>query len=186
MARIGGFESYRPTSKTARIFLALLGMMGAGSLVFFYVFYYGPIYGLAKWAPEQPIAFSHELHAGKNGIDCQYCHTYARRSEMAGLPSVSTCMNCHKNLKTDAPLILEITAYFEEEKPIEWIRVYDLPDHVWFSHKRHIVKEIACQKCHGPVETLVVQTYMVDHKMTFCLDCHQETGAPTDCWTCHT
>ena len=186
MAGISGFESYKPRSKTARMMLAAMAAGGIGFLVFFYVFYYGPIYPVAAWAPEQPIPFSHLVHAGDNGIDCQYCHTYARRSEMAGIPSVSTCMNCHRNLKTEAPLIVEVTRYFEEEKPLEWTRVYDLPDHVWFSHKRHIAKDIACQKCHGPVQTLEVQTKAVDHKMTFCLDCHQKNEASTDCWTCHT
>ena len=186
MAGISGFESYKPRSKTARMALAALAAGGVGFLVFFYVFYYGPIYPPTTWAPEQPIPFSHLVHAGDNEIDCQYCHTYARRSEMAGLPSVSTCMNCHRNLKTESPLIIKVSDYFDEQKPIEWIKVYDLPDHVWFSHKRHILKDIDCHACHGEVHDLEVQTRMVDHKMTFCLDCHQKNGASTDCWTCHT
>ena len=186
MAGISGFESYKPRSKTARIMLAALTVGGIGLFIVLYVFYYGPIYPLTTWAPKQPIPFSHLVHAGDNGINCQYCHTYARRSEMAGVPSVSTCMNCHRNLKTESPLIVKVTEYFEEQKPIKWIRVYHLPDIVWFSHKRHIAKDIACQKCHGPVQTFEVQKKVMNHKMTFCLSCHQKNGASTDCWTCHT
>ncbi len=186
MGKIGGFDSYKPESGTAR---ALVKLSLAGAIlaaVVLTVFYYGPVYSFVKWAPEQPIAFSHKSHAGENEIDCQYCHTYARRSEIAGIPSVSKCMNCHLNLNSDSPEIAKLTEYYDEEKPIEWVRVYDLPDHVWFSHKRHIAKDVECRTCHMAVETYEVQTRMINYRMKFCLDCHQENDASTDCWTCHT
>jgi len=179
-------SQFKPVSPTARWAVGVLASLLTGGMIFIAVFYYGPIYSFKKWAPEQPLPFSHLVHAGENEINCQYCHNYARRSEMAGLPAVSICMNCHNNLAADRPLIMEVADYFEKGKPIEWNRVYDLPDHVWFSHKRHVAKDIECTFCHGPVQTLEVQARMKDFKMEFCLNCHQENGAPTDCWTCHT
>ncbi len=104
---------------------------------------------------------------------------------MAGVPSVSKCMGCHSNLSIESAPISKLTEYFEEAKPIGWMKVYDLPDHVWFSHKRHITRDIACKKCHGPVDTLEVNKRLVNHKMGFCLNCHQDEEASTDCLTCH-
>jgi hypothetical protein len=104
---------------------------------------------------------------------------------MAGIPSTYKCMGCHSNLSIDSEPITQLIKHSEEAKPIEWARVYDLPDHVWFSHKRHVAKEIECKKCHGAVETLEINTRLITHKMGFCLNCHQEEEAPTDCWTCH-
>ena len=105
-------------------------------------------------APEQPIAFSHKIHAGDNDIPCQYCHTEARRSPSAGVPSVNKCMGCHNEVATESPLIRQVNEYWENKEPIPWIKVHDLPDFVHFTHKRHVQAGIACQTCHGPVETM--------------------------------
>ena len=105
-------------------------------------------------APEQPIAFSHKIHAGDNDIPCQYCHTEARRSPSAGVPSVNKCMGCHNEVATESPLIRQVAEYWENKEPIPWIRVHDLPDFVHFTHKRHVQAGVACQTCHGPVETM--------------------------------
>jgi c(7)-type cytochrome triheme protein len=104
---------------------------------------------------------------------------------MAGIPSISKCIGCHSNLSIESETITTLNKHWEKATPIEWVRVYDLPDHVWFSHKRHVAKEIGCQVCHGAVETLEVNARLVTYKMGFCLNCHQEKEAPTDCWTCH-
>lgn len=181
-----GVTSYMPRSQIARFAMTVVAFLFLGLIVFLTVFYYGPVYSFATWAPEQPIPFSHKLHAGDKQINCQYCHAYARRSEMAGLPPVSKCMGCHMNITSDAPALAEVERYFDEGKPIEWIKVYDLPDHVWFNHRRHIAKDIECQKCHGPIQEMDVVQRKVMFRMGFCLDCHQEKEAPTDCWTCHT
>lgn len=177
---------FGPRSPLARMltFVALMLLLcGVGFLIFFY---FGPIYSLSTFAPVQPLPFSHKLHAGDLGVDCQFCHIFARRSEIAGVPSLGKCMGCHGNLTIDSPAIKTLVKLSESEKPIEWVRIYHLPDHVWFSHKRHIKRDIACQQCHGPVETLNVNAQMVIHRMGFCLECHQKHKAPTDCWTCHT
>lgn len=84
------------------------------------------------YAPEQPIHFSHKIHAGENEIHCQYCHLYARRSIVAGVPSVQTCMNCHKLIRKEKPEIQKLLEYWEKKEPIPWVKVYDLPDFVHF------------------------------------------------------
>ena len=96
-------------------------------------------------SPEQPIAFSHKVHAGENQIPCMYCHTQARRSISAGVPSVSKCVGCHNEVATDRPQIRSLLNYYENEEPIPWIKVHDLPDFVHFTHKRHVQAGIECQ-----------------------------------------
>lgn len=138
-------------------------------------------------APEQPIQFSHAIHAGENEIPCQYCHVQARRSPTAGVPSVSKCMGCHTEVATDRPQIRLLANYWETGEPLPWIKVHDLPDFVHFTHKRHVAAEIECQTCHGPVETMEVVSREAPVKMGLCLDCHRENEVVngTDCWTCH-
>jgi c(7)-type cytochrome triheme protein len=137
--------------------------------------------------PAQPINFSHRIHAGENQIPCQYCHMQARRSISAGVPSVNKCVNCHNEIATDRPEIRKVMNYWNNQEPIPWIKVHDLPDFVHFPHKRHIKAGLECQTCHGPVETMDVVTRMAPVKMGECLACHKERGFQnsTDCWTCH-
>ncbi|HJM82831.1 MAG TPA: cytochrome c3 family protein [Nitrospinota bacterium] len=172
-------------STTAKVVLGFIGTAIATFLVLFYIFYEGPFY-LVAHQPTQPINYSHKVHADDNKIPCQYCHTFARRSEMSGVPGAARCMNCHESVKQEAPEIKKVIAHYENNKPIEWVKVFDLPDHVWFSHKKHIAKDVSCQTCHGPIEKMDVVSRTNDFQMGFCLDCHQENEAPTDCWTCHT
>jgi len=140
----------------------------------------------------QPINFSHKLHAGQLGIDCAYCHSNVDKSPIANIPNVSTCMNCHTTVKTDSPEIKKLTAYYTEGRTIPWVHVHWLPDHVYFSHKRHVKKGIQCQTCHGPVATMEHVYRVVDLKMGFCVSCHKANNANMvannaglDCWTCH-
>lgn len=179
-------ERIKPRSAVAKFLVKMLGVIGVFAVIFHWYFYVAPVYSITPFAPEQPIPYSHKLHAGDLKIDCQYCHIYAKKSEIAGVPPVSKCMNCHNNLTIDKDSVKTLLKYAEEKKEFEWARVYNLPEHVWFNHKRHIKKDIPCQKCHGPVETLEINSQAVIHKMGFCLSCHQEKNAPTDCWTCHT
>lgn len=139
------------------------------------------------YAPEQPIPFSHKLHAGDNDIPCLYCHSNADNSKHATIPSLSTCMNCHSMVKTDSPLIQNLTKHFQEGTPIEWIKVHDLPDHVYFSHKRHVLRGIKCENCHGDVAGMNKIEQVETLQMGFCVNCHRqpENNAPTECSTCH-
>ena len=96
-------------------------------------------------APVQPIDFSHRIHAGNYRIDCLYCHTNARRSASAGVPSVNKCVGCHQLVVPDRPQIRLVLEYWENKEPIPWVRVHDLPDFVYFPHKRHVAAGVECQ-----------------------------------------
>ena len=156
-----------------------------------------------KYQPEQPIAFSHALHAGQNEIDCNYCHSSARHSKHSGIPSANVCMNCHMyvdgseitdetgNLKYDgegSPEIAKIYAaigwdsenreYIEdyEQQPIKWIRIHNLPDLAYFNHSQHVTAgQLECQECHGPVETMEEVYQYSELTMGWCINCHRET-----------
>jgi len=141
--------------------------------------------------PVQPIAFPHDVHAGKLGINCLYCHWGAERSPIANLPAVSTCMGCHKMAVTDRPEVQKLAGYWERGETIPWVEVYWLPDHVKFNHKRHVKAGIVCQTCHGPVETMKVLVQVPSLKMGWCIECHRRhlndavNPASMDCLICH-
>ena len=138
-------------------------------------------------APEQPINFSHRIHAGDYQIECLYCHTEARRSASAGVPPVSKCAGCHQLVVPERPQIRMVLEYWENEEPIPWIKVHDLPDFVYFPHKRHVAAGVECQTCHGPVETMDVVSREAPVEMGLCLTCHREHQVEfgLDCLTCH-
>ena len=137
------------------------------------------------YSPEQPIPFSHKLHAGDNKIPCMYCHSNADKSRHATVPSMNVCMNCHKVVKTDSPLIQKLTELYKNNQTFEWTKVHDLPDFVFFNHKRHILKGIACQECHGPVQTMDRIEQGLKLEMGFCISCHRKNKVSTNCDTCH-
>jgi len=154
------------------------------------------------YAPVQPIHYSHKIHAGDNKIDCNYCHSSARKSKTAGIPSLNVCMNCHKNISeytgpedlangytTDfyndqiAKLYNAVgwddedQSYTGEEIPVKWVQVHNLPDFVYFNHSQHVtVAGVECQKCHGPVEEMEFLEQHSQLTMRWCLDCHKETN----------
>lgn len=129
-----------------------------------------------EYAPTQPIAFSHQLHAGQYEIDCQYCHTGVRKSKNANIPSPNICMNCHSAIKTESPEIQKIYAAFENNRPIEWVRVHNLPDLAYFNHSQHVqVGNIECQTCHGQIQEMEVVGQAKLLTMGWCIDCHRQT-----------
>jgi mono/diheme cytochrome c family protein len=142
------------------------------------------------YAPKQPIAFSHKLHAGDYEIDCKYCHTGVMKGKSATIPSINICMNCHRAVKTESPQIQKIWAaadwnaetltFGPNQKPIEWVRVHNLPDLAYFNHAQHVnVAGVVCQTCHGPIETMdVVRQYSL-LTMGWCIDCHRKTDVNT-------
>jgi hypothetical protein len=140
--------------------------------------------------PEQPIAFSHQLHAGKNQIPCMYCHFSADRSVDAGIPSVQTCAGCHlpggvPMVRADSPGVKQLTAYWTRREPIPWVRIHKVPDHVRFPHMRHVKAGLECQKCHGPVQEMAVVKQEETLRMGWCINCHRARKARTDCFVCH-
>lgn len=163
--------------------------VGAVVLVGLVVGYWANAAYFPGTSPEQPIAFSHRVHAGEYEIPCMYCHTQARRSISAGVPSVSKCVGCHNEVATEKPQIRKLMNYWQNQEPIPWIKVHDLPDFVHFTHKRHVLAGIECQTCHGPVETMdtIRLTSVAPMEMGLCLNCHKqhEVNNGLDCWTCH-
>lgn len=139
----------------------------------------------------QPIDFSHKLHADTLKMDCLYCHVGADDGPVATIPAVETCMGCHKGVGLGKPGIEILTGYWERKEPIPWIKVNDLVDHAKFDHHRHVEADVACQTCHGPVETMDRVYLQQDLIMGFCVQCHKQNvntaSNPTslDCATCH-
>ncbi len=125
------------------------------------------------YCPQQPIAFSHRIHAGDNQVPCLYCHSAARRSRHAGIPAAAVCMNCHGLLAKETPEIRKLKETIEQRRPIVWTKVHNLPDFVYFNHSQHVLGAVACQECHGPVETMTQVRQFAPMTMGFCLDCHR-------------
>jgi len=170
------------------------------------------------YEPEQPIRFSHRLHAGELQVDCLYCHSGAERSRHAGIPAASVCMNCHKSVtapwadvKAEAeaakkesrevkPVVSqELAKLFEaveKARPIQWVKIHNVPDFVYFDHRPHVNAGVRCQACHGPVETMERVRQQATLFMGWCVDCHrggetaksggvQAKDVTTDCAACH-
>ena len=128
------------------------------------------------YAPTQPISFSHKLHAGKYEINCQYCHTSVYKGKSANIPSVNICMNCHNAIKRTSPQIQKIYEAAEKNQPIQWIRVHNLPDLVYFNHSQHTVAgQIECKSCHGDIANMEVVQQRSPLSMGWCIDCHRQT-----------
>jgi len=139
----------------------------------------------AGLSPDQPIAFPHTIHVSRLSLPCKFCHIFVDRSKHAGAPPLEICMSCHRTVATDREEIRKLTRHFEEKRPVEWNRVYALPEHVYFSHKRHIKAEVDCSECHGIVGTMKKIHRVGSLKMGWCISCHRARGAPRDCATCH-
>src|SRR6266850_537417 len=122
---------------------------------------------------EQPVQFSHKHHVGDDGIDCRYCHTSVETAASAGMPATSTCMNCHKQIWADSPYLEPVRASFRTGKPIEWIRVHDLPDFAYFDHSIHVNKGVGCSTCHGRVDQMPIAYQASTLQMEWCLGCHR-------------
>ena len=147
---------------------------------------------------KQPIEFPHNVHVNDNQINCMYCHTYARRSKVAGIPPTSKCMGCHKVVATDKERIIKLTEYWENREPPAWKKVTDLPDYVHFSHEKHLKRFVfenagmkvenvdqVCGFCHGDVKNMTVAIKTKPLNMGFCKRCHEANQGPGDCWKCH-
>ena len=168
----------------------------AATLIIFVMFMFAlakPAIHLGRqqgYQPTQPIRYSHQLHAGKHKIDCQYCHTSAAKGKAAGIPSLNTCMNCHKAVsqgpvygKEEIAKIYDAVgwdpaakAYTKPAKPVEWVRIHNLPDHVYFNHSQHVVAgKVECQTCHGPIQNMPEVFQYAPLSMGWCVNCHRQT-----------
>lgn len=132
------------------------------------------------YTPDQPMPFSHKIHAGDNKIDCKYCHTGVEKSRHATVPSMNVCMNCHTVIRPDSPYIQQLKKLYSEGKTIEWVRVHELADFVYFSHKRHIAKGLDCINCHGDVAKMDKIQQISPLTMGWCMDCHRGKTTPAN------
>lgn len=154
---------------------ALLGVLPVYALV---LLYYGgsPRTTNVGYAPEQPVPYSHALHAGQLGIDCRYCHTSVEDSAYANIPPTATCMNCHAGIHTESPKLAPVRASRVTGMPVRWIRVHDLPDYAYFDHSAHVRRGVGCAECHGGVGEMEVLFQVQPLNMGWCLGCHRDPG----------
>jgi hypothetical protein len=124
----------------------------------------------------QPVPFSHQHHVTGLGIDCRYCHTSVETSSFAGIPPTKTCMNCHSQIWTNAQLLEPVRASFRSGESLQWTRVNQLPDFVYFNHSIHINKGVGCNTCHGPVDQMPLMYQQASLQMEWCLGCHRDPG----------
>lgn len=139
-------------------------------------YYFSPWYTDVGYRPVQPIPYSHKLHAGDLGIDCRYCHTGVETQRNAGIPPVQVCMNCHAMIGTDRPTLAPLREAWETNKPVQWVRVHDLPDFVYFDHAAHVRAQVGCESCHGNVTQMEIITRVKPLSMGWCLDCHRNAA----------
>jgi len=123
---------------------------------------------------EQPVQFSHKHHVADDGIDCRYCHTSVETSAFAGIPPTKTCMNCHSQIFRDSPYLEPVRESFRTGRPIEWTRVHQLPDFVYFDHSIHVNKGVGCATCHGQIDQMPLVRQVVSLQMEWCLGCHRQ------------
>jgi len=161
------WTNYLGPATAAGVLLVLTGGVG------FFWFYGSPKFTDVGYRPVQPVHYSHKLHAGDLGIDCRYCHTSVEYSERANVPPTATCMNCHKLVKPDSEKLQLVRDSWKNDMPLQWIRVNDIPDFVYFDHSMHITQGIGCIECHGNVAEMDVVTLAKPLSMSFCLDCHR-------------
>ena len=179
------FSAFTETLGRIRLNRGPIAWVAVSSLLvigFLYFFYASPA---TRVGPEQPIPFSHRLHAGHKAIECRFCHAYVDRSLHPGLPAVEKCLFCHTYIIANHPEIQKEHDYFNSATPTPWVKVFELPEHVLFNHERHIRKEVACESCHGEVREMD-RLKGERFQMGFCIQCHREKKANLGCWlACH-
>jgi hypothetical protein len=163
-------------SKTAnRVPLYILGALALllAALTGFFWYYGSPKFTDVGYRPVQPVPYSHKLHAGDLGMDCRYCHNQVEFSRHANIPSVKVCMNCHGLIGQDNPRLLPLRESWASGAPLQWIRVHNLPDFVYFDHSAHLYAGVGCRHCHGRVDQMEAITQSEPLSMSWCLNCHR-------------
>lgn len=164
-------------SKKANVLplLTLVGLsLGGVATIFLVWYYFSPQYTDVGYAPEQPVPFSHRLHAGQLGMDCRYCHNTVEVSQHANVPPTQTCMNCHNQIQTTSLKLLPVRESWATGKPVEWVNVHMLPDYAQFSHSAHVTSGVGCETCHGRLDQMEVVTQNQPMSMGWCLECHRQ------------
>ena len=154
----------------AAVGVALLG----GGVTFGIWYYFSPKNTQTGYAPEQPVPYSHKLHAGELGIDCRYCHANIERSQEAMIPPTQACMGCHAIVKKDSPKLAAIRGSWAGGTPVEWVRVHRVADYAYFDHSVHLAAGVGCVSCHGRVDQMDVVRQDQPLSMGWCLECHRD------------
>ncbi len=155
----------------------LAGLLLGGAPVYLaMVVYFGasPRTTDVGYSPEQPIPFSHELHAGQMGLDCRYCHTTVETAAFAAVPASSICMNCHETIAPESKKLGPLRESVASGNPIPWVRVHDLPDFAYFNHSAHVTRGVSCVSCHGRIDRMEQVSQAKRLSMGWCLECHRD------------
>jgi hypothetical protein len=145
-----------------------------GGLVALAVWYYfTPKYSRVGYQPVQPVLFQHDLHVGQLGLDCRYCHSYVEVSGHSNYPTTQTCMNCHTQIQKDNPKLQPVRDSWASGKPIEWVKIHNVPDYAYFNHSAHVNRGVSCVSCHGKVNEMNVVWQNQPQSMAWCLSCHR-------------
>ena len=162
----------RSADKFLRVFL-VAALIVAAVAISLAAWLFNPRQTEIGYSPQQPVAYSHKLHAGDLGIDCRYCHFTVERAAMAALPPTEICMNCHTRVKNTSPLLAPVRESYANGTPIQWVRVHRLPDYVFFNHSSHVNAGVSCVSCHGRVDQMIEVKQVEPLNMLWCLDCHR-------------
>ena len=166
---------FPPWTNTAiRVVLVSLGLGVVGFLGFCMVYVRSPLFTGQNEPVVQPIEFDHRHHVGDDGIDCRYCHNTVDRSSSAGYPATEICLNCHGQIWNKSPMLDPVRRSFFTDRSLEWKRVHDLPDHVYFNHSIHVNKGVGCVSCHGRVDRMAEIMRVQPLTMGWCLSCHRD------------
>jgi hypothetical protein len=165
---------HRSTNTVSRVSIFGAAVMGAAGLWLILEINRSPYVTRAFEVREQPVPFSHAHHVGGMGIECRYCHTSVDRSAVAGIPPTKTCMNCHSQIWSQSPTLEPVRASLRTDTSLEWTRVHDLPDFVYFNHSAHVNKGIGCSTCHGRVDLMPLTWQEHSLQMEWCLECHRQ------------
>jgi hypothetical protein len=157
--------------------ILLAGVLVPPYVVFVVAFGFSPMTTDVGYMPHQPVPYSHELHAGKLGIDCRYCHNTVEFTDQANIPPTQTCMNCHTQILKDSEKIKPLAESYTSGLSVQWKRVHDLPQYAYFSHQAHVTRGVSCVECHGRVDRMPEVYQQEPLSMGWCLDCHREPDA---------
>jgi hypothetical protein len=161
-------------NKVPLVFFGVVGPVVTIALIAGVWYYFSPRYTDVGYRPEQPVPYSHKLHAGELGLDCRYCHTGVENASLARVFLTQTCMNCHTRVKTDSPKLRLVRESWIEDKPIEWVRIHKTPDYAYIEHSAHIQAGVGCESCHGRIDQMVEVQLSEPLNMEWCLDCHRD------------
>ena len=163
----------RSANTLARLSIALGVLLAGGGLGLLLLLQRSSYVTQAYVARDQPVQFSHKHHVGDDGIDCRYCHQTVETAASAGLPPTKTCMNCHSQLFSNTQYLEIVRASWNEDKPIKWTRVHDLPDFAYFNHSIHVNKGVGCSTCHGRIDQMPGIWNVSSLQMEWCVECHR-------------